>query len=173
MNYVTVCVGAAVMCIMMGIFQALCILLMYVALRSRREMFLLHLRTIRLESEATLNRVRAEAHQQMVAATAHDLKTPLSAIQSGCRVLAASAKKCSPVDDQVFLPLLLLSPVQLRLSAFSLESHSPSLQLIDQSASGHAGGDTIMLAGGDTDECSDGLLFELYSRVCYRSSSVA
>ena len=156
------------MCIIMGFFQALCTLLLYVALRSRREMFLLHLRTIRLESEATLNRVRAEAHQQMVAATAHDLKTPLSAIQSGCRVLAASARKCSPVDDQVFL--LLLSPVQLRLFAFSFESHSPLLQLIHQSATGHAGGDTIMHAGGDADERSHRLLPQLRARLGAGSS---
>ena len=58
-----------------------------------------------------MNRVRAEAHQQIVAATAHDLKTPLSAIRSGCRVLAAPPEKSSPVDGQVLLPLLLLSPV--------------------------------------------------------------
>ena len=91
---------AAVAVCALGVFQLMWILLTYNCLRSRREMFLLQLRMIALKTEAMATSVRAKSQQQLVAATAHDLKTPLSAIQSGCRVLAASETLKSNSSDK-------------------------------------------------------------------------
>ena len=88
-------------CVLPQVISFPMIILMYITDRAQRLAWCQScaLDDVRQECE-NRHQLRLDAHVNMVASTAHDLNTPLSAIQSGCRVLQ-SLSSSSDVSDQV------------------------------------------------------------------------